>query len=185
MDELNSQGEVSRDDSFNRQIQDGQQDLNCQQNNTYYSGINQQNVNGSYNPYNQQNMNNAYNPYNEQNMNNAYNPYNQQNMNNQYNMNNPYNESNSYYNNPYVYNSKHRGRDGQAIASMILGILSLIFSWIFPKIVLCAGTFAILLAIASLCTRKTGNGMAIAGMVMAVIGVGGAIFILVLQSLML
>ena len=130
-------------------------------------------------------MNGSYNPYNQQNVNGSYNPYNQQSMNNQYNMNNPYNQGNPYYsNNPHVRYSKSSGGEGQAVASMILGILSVLLSWIFPKLVLCLGTFSILLAIASLATNKAGKGMAIAGLVTAVVGMVGAILILIMQSMM-
>lgn len=161
MDELNSQGEVNRDNSYENINQGGYTDTNYYQNNTNNGGINQQNMNGAYNPYYQQSPDGMQNPYNHQH------------MNTQYNMSNPY-----YSNNQHEYNRKSGGGEGQAIASLILGILSLVFSWVFPGLVLLMCIVGILLAIISLATRKAGKGMAISGLVMGIVGLLWAALIL-------
>jgi hypothetical protein len=198
MDELNSNGEVKRDGNYDTQNQDGQMTVNNQQCNIYDNGINQQSTNSSYKLSNQQNINNpynsynyynqqnernpynSYNSYNQQNMKNLYNQYNNQNINNQYY--NPYNQGNPYYVvNQYDYKSNSTGGEGQAVASMVLGILSIFFFMFFPKLVSAMSITAILLAIISLAQNKPGKGMAISGLIMGILGLLGALFILIIS----
>lgn len=59
---------------------------------------------------------------------------------------------------------------GLAIASMVLGIVAIVLFCI-PYVCIPAGIVAIILGGVSLATKKGGKGMAIAGLVCAIIGI--------------
>lgn len=59
---------------------------------------------------------------------------------------------------------------GLAIASMVLGIVALVLFCI-PYVCIPAGIIAIILGGVSIATKKGGKGMAIAGLVCAIVGV--------------
>lgn len=73
-----------------------------------------------------------------------------------------------YAYNPYGYIQQNPPTSGAAIASMILGIISLI-GWIIPGAAWCA-VLAIIFAIVGLGGNKGGKGMAVAGLVCGLIG---------------
>lgn len=167
------------EDSYNNEQVDSGQSYDTQQ-----SFNNQPPYNNSQ-PFNNQNnyQNNYYgeNPYNnqqdfnnQQNFNNQYNnQYNDQYTNGQYN-NNQFN--NNQYNNGYYEDRKPS--NGFAIASLILGILSILFS--------CCYGFGIFLSIpgiilAIVSKKSSGgklSGMAIGGLVCSILGTLIAVFMI-------
>lgn len=165
-----------------------QQNAYAQNNqNGYYQP--QQNVNQpNYNDNGFQQPNNPYSNYNQQytqnsNYGNTYSqqPYVQNGQNGGYNMyNQPQQYNDAYYNQQYpMYNFQEKPK-GFAIASMILGIGSTLFScclWFFTLFTSIAG---LVLGIISLKRNEDGKGMAIAGIVLSSIGIVLSIFIIIL-----
>ena len=76
---------------------------------------------------------------------------------------------------------QQQGGSGMAIASMVLGICSIVFSciWYLTAILSIIG---IVLAIVSLKQQKPGRGMAIAGLVTSIIGIILAIIFILLVA---
>ena len=71
---------------------------------------------------------------------------------------------------------------GLAIASMVLGIVSLVL-FCFAYISIPAGIVGVILGGVSLATKKAGKGMAIAGVVCSIIGIAlYVIFVVILAS---
>lgn len=67
-------------------------------------------------------------------------------------------------------NMPQQGGKGLAIASMVLGIIALVFFCFFWISIPC-GIIAIILGGVALATKKPGKGMAIAGLVCAILGI--------------
>ncbi len=162
-----------------------QQNVYAQNNqNGYYQP--QQNVNQpNYNDNGFQQPNNPYSNYNQQytqnsNYGNTYNqqPYVQNGQNGGYNMyNQPQQYNDAYYNQQYpMYNFQEKPK-GFAIASMILGIGSTLFScclWFFTLFTSITG---LILGIVSLKRDEDGKGMAIAGIILSSVGILFSIFL--------
>lgn len=153
--------------------------------NGYYQP--QQNVNQpNYNDNGFQQPNNPYSNYNQQytqnsNYGNKYSqqPYVQNGQNGGYNMyNQPQQYNDAYYNQQYpMYNFQEKPK-GFAIASMILGIGSTLFScclWFFTLFTSITG---LILGIVSLKRDEDGKGMAIAGIILSSVGILFSIFVM-------
>ena len=153
--------------------------------NGYYQP--QQNVNQpNYNDNGFQQPNNPYSNYNQQytqnsNYGNTYSqqPYVQNGQNGGYNMyNQPQQYNDAYYNQQYpMYNFQEKPK-GFAIASMILGIGSTLFScclWFFTLFTSITG---LILGIVSLKRDEDGKGMAIAGIILSSVGILFSIFVM-------
>ena len=163
-----------------------QQNVYAQNNqNGYYQP--QQNVNQpNYNDNGFQQPNNPYSNYNQQytqnsNYGNKYSqqPYVQNGQNGGYNMyNQPQQYNDAYYNQQYpMYNFQEKPK-GFAIASMILGIGSTLFScclWFFTLFTSITG---LILGIVSLKRDEDGKGMAIAGIILSSVGILFSIFVM-------
>lgn len=68
---------------------------------------------------------------------------------------------------------------GKAVASMVLGILSILLGCYIPYITIVMAIIAIILACISMKHREGGRGMAMAGLICAIIGVVIAIFVFI------
>lgn len=129
-----------------------------------------------YNSAGQYDVNNQYETGDQYSGGNQYNtvPYN---MNGSYDAGNQYGQPNQYYQQPYresIYAQpgESGSTDGKAIASLILGIFSLVTCCCYGVTSLVFGIAAIVLAVLS----KKDNmgqmpGMAVAGMIMGIIGI--------------
>jgi len=148
----------------NRASESQQSPYNSQMNNPY------NNVASNQQSYNGQGQYNGQNAYNNANQYNGMNSYNNQ---NQYN--NPY--DNPYNNNMYY--EEKKPSNGYAVASLILGLLSLLLS--------CCYGIGLVLAIPGLIlgfvSKKHSNGklsgMAIGGIICSIIGLLISIFMLI------
>lgn len=170
-----------------------QQNVYAQNNqNGYYQP--QQNVNQpNYNDNGFQQPNNPYSNYNQQytqnsNYGNTYSqqPYVQNGQNGGYNMyNQPQQYNDAYYNQQYpMYNFQEKPK-GFAIASMILGIGSTLFScclWFFTLFTSITG---LILGIVSLKRDEDGKGMAIAGIILSSVGILFSIFMVFIYIVLL
>lgn len=72
-----------------------------------------------------------------------------------------------------------KGGSGMAVASMVLGILSLVLSCCVPIVPFVMAVLSVILGGVSLKGRRNGKGMAVAGLVCSIISLIPAIFMLV------
>ncbi len=82
-------------------------------------------------------------------------------------------------------NQTPQGGAGMSIAAMVLGIVALVFSCCFYYVSIPCAIIGIILAAVSLKGKKPGRGMAIAGLVCAIVSLIPAIIILVAGASML
>lgn len=71
-----------------------------------------------------------------------------------------------------------RGGAGLAIASMVLGIISLVFGCCFPYVTFFTAVLGVIFAGIALAKHTQGKGMAVAGLVCSIISLVPAIIIL-------
>lgn len=142
-------------------------DNNFQQQSNQYSDYNQQQQYYQNNPYG--------NTYNQQ-------PYVQNNQNNQYgDFNQPQQYNAPYYNQQYpMYNFQEKPK-GFAIASMVLGICSVLCSCCIWFITLFTSITGLVLGIVSLRKNQGGKGMAIAGIILSSVGIMFSIVVMVIN----
>ena len=69
-----------------------------------------------------------------------------------------------YQNSPYYQPAPKQESTGLAVASMVLGIISLVLSCLVTVSAICS-LLALIFGISSLCSHKGGKGMAVAGIV--------------------
>lgn len=160
-------------------------------NNNYqpYRPEDNNNYNNNYQPYRPENNFNEYEqnqPFDMNNYNNGYNGS-QGNYNNDYNnpynapYNTPYNApyNNNPYDNGYGYNNgfgnndfnNNQGRNGMAIASMVVGIIfTTICCWSGP-FTLIPSVIGLIFGIISIKQKRGGKGFAIAGIILCSIGI--------------
>lgn len=157
------------------------QNENVQENIPQQNVYTQNNSNGYYQP--QQNMNQQ--SYNSQQQFNQNNPYGGTNNYPQYSQNQygtyeqPQQYNDAYYNQQYpMYNFQERPK-GFAVASMILGICSFLFSCCIGFITMFSSVAGLVLGIVSLRKNEDGKGMAIAGIILSSIGILLSIFTII------
>lgn len=142
------------------------------------NGFNNQNNNDYTNQYNQYNQPQQYEPQPQQYQQYAQpqqpqydQQYAQQQQYQQYDYNQPQQYSDPYFNQQYpAYHEINNGRKGMGIASMVLGIFSVVLCclWFVAPITSVVG---LILGIISLKKEDAGKGMAIAGIILSSIGV--------------
>lgn len=88
---------------------------------------------------------------------------------------------NSPYQQPYQTQNKPQGSSGLAIASMVLGILALVFSCLGLGWIL--GIIGLILGIVSVFNKNPGRGMAIAGITTSAISILLIVLLLVVGTL--
>lgn len=141
----------------------------------------------SQDPYgNQQSFNNQQ-PYGDQQYN--HNPYGNQQYNQQPYGDQQYNQG-AYGNQPYnqqpyaqplkpvVYDALPNNHSGVAVASLICGVLGIVFFW-FPFVDLGVNIAGLICAIVALSKKYDGKGMAIGGLVTSIIGLLISLFYMV------
>lgn len=74
---------------------------------------------------------------------------------------------------------------GLAVASMVLGIVALVFSCCLPVVTFICALVGVILGAVSLAKKKGGKGMAIAGLVCCIIGLVPAVIITVTGTALL
>lgn len=148
------------------------QNENVQESVTQQNVYAQNNSNGYYQPH--QNMNQqSYNNQQQFNQNNSYGGANNyqppQNQYGAYEQPQQYNDA--YFNQQYpIYNFQEKPK-GFAIASMIIGICSFLFSCCGGFITFFSSIAGLVLGIVSLKRNEDGKGMAIAGIVLSAVGI--------------
>lgn len=85
----------------------------------------------------------------------------------------------------YVQPAAPQGSKGLAIASMVLGIVALVFSCCLPVITYICALVGVVLGGVSLGKKKGGKGMAIAGLVCSIIALAPAVYITVAGATLL
>lgn len=161
---------------------------NQPQNENVQENVPQQNVYARNNPndyyQSQQNMNQQ--SYNNQQQFNQNTPYGGTNNYPQYPQNRygayeqPQQYNDAYFNQQYpIYNFQERPK-GFAVASMILGICSFLFSCCIGFITLFSSIAGLVLGIISLKKNEDGKGMAIAGIILSSVGILCSIFSIIL-----
>lgn len=161
---------------------------NQPKNENVQENVPQQNVYDRNNPndyyQSQQNMNQQ--SYNNQQQFNQNTPYGGTNNYPQYSQNRygayeqPQQYNDAYFNQQYpIYNFQERPK-GFAVASMILGICSFLFSCCIGFITLFSSIAGLVLGIISLKKNEDGKGMAIAGIILSSVGILFSIFSIIL-----
>lgn len=158
------------------------QNENVQENVPQQNAYARNNPNGYY--QSQQNMNQQ--SYNNQQQFNQNTPYGGTNNYPQYPQNRygayeqPQQYNDAYFNQQYpIYNFQERPK-GFAVASMILGICSFLFSCCIGFITLFSSIAGLVLGIISLKKNEDGKGMAIAGIILSSVGILCSIFSIIL-----
>lgn len=175
---MNQQGQYSANGQQNQgQNNNGQNQFNG--NDQQYGGQNPYNNGQQFNNQNQYSNGQQFNGQNQYNNGQQFNGQNQYNNGQQFNGQNPYNNGQPGFNG---YNNYPQQDDGQglAIASLILGISSIIF-WFFGSFAflgLITGTIGVVCA--SLSRKKNrDNSVQIAGFVCSLIGLIGSLLVFV------
>lgn len=174
------------DENFNNQNQFGNDNQNGQY--TSPQDYTNQYTQPSQNYSNQYDQTQGYAPYNPQNNYSNQNTYGQNNYSNQntpvqqYDCNNQYAQPQQYsdpYSSQYTpYNANPSDKKGMAIASMILGIVSVCICC-FWYIAIFTAIIGLVLGIVSMKKNEGGRGMAIAGIITSIVAIAAIIFVII------